>query len=244
MNKILIITLAGILGMASCRDSHNQDLKQQTINAEQDKMDLSDCNIRFDGVTFTKSLNGGDSLINVSDSVMTFYCSEGRDLFNDPNGKLSNHSIPGILTEVDNTKPFTISVKVKPEFTPEGTYNAADILVFASDSLYQKLCFEQDERGTHRVVSVRTVGTSDDNNHDVIAQDFVFLKISSDTQTIASYYSLDGAEWHMVRLYKNNYPANIMVGLSNQAPKKGSCESVFTDLQFNQSNVADFRMGK
>ena len=42
MNKILIITLAGILGMASCRSSHNQDLKQQTINAEQDKMDLSD----------------------------------------------------------------------------------------------------------------------------------------------------------------------------------------------------------
>lgn len=75
--------------------------------------------------------------------------------------------------------------------------------MFANDSLYQKLCFEQDERGAHRVVSVRTVGTSDDNNHDAITQDFVFLKISSDTQTIASYYSTDGKEWRMVRLYKD-----------------------------------------
>lgn len=244
MKKFLIITLTGILGMASCQNSQNQSAEQQPVESQQSLMALTDCDIRFDGVTFSKSLNGGDSLVNVKDSVMTFDCSEGRDIFNDPNGKLSNHTVPAILAQVDNTKPFTMQVKVKPEFTPEGTYNAGEILVFANDSLYQKLCFEQDERGAHRVVSVRTVGTSDDNNHDAITQDFVFLKISSDTQTIASYYSTDGKEWRMVRLYKNSYPANIMVGLASQAPKKGSCQSQFTDLHFDQSNVADFRMGE
>lgn len=244
MNKAIIIAFGMILGMTSCQKTCNPDAEQQSINDRLTGMTFSDCNIRFDGVTFTKSLNGGDSLVTVRDSVMTFDCSEGGDLFNDPNGKLSNHTVPAIFADVDNTKPFTISVKVKPEFTPDGTYNAADLLVMVNDSLYQKLCFEQDERGAHRVVSVRTVGTSDDNNHDVINQDFVFLKISSDTRTIASYYSLDGHEWHMVRLYKNNYPEKIMIGLAGQAPVKGSCQSVFTDLHLDQSNVADFRMGE
>ena len=36
--------------------------------------------------------------------------------------------------------------------------------------------FEQDERGKHRVVTVRTVGTSDDNNHEVIKQDNIYYK--------------------------------------------------------------------
>lgn len=234
---------SGILGMISCTNSGNQAPGRQDIDTEQNQMALADCNIRFDGVTFTKSLNGGDSLVNVNDSVMTFYSPEGRDIFNDPNGKLSNNTIPVILTEVDNTKPFTMSVRVEPGFTPGGTYNAAEILVFANDSLYQKLCFEQDERGSHRVVSVRTVGTSDDNNHDAIDQKSVFLKVSSDTQTIASYYSIDGLEWHMVRLYRNEYPEKMMIGLASQSPVKDGCRSIFTDLRFDQSNVKDFRMG-
>ena len=133
---------------------------------------------------------------------------------------------------------------MKPGFTPDGTYNAADLLVFANDSLYQKLCFEQDERGGHRIVSVRTVGTSDDNNHDLMNVDQVFMKISSDTQTIASYYSIDGKEWQMVRLYKNNYPDKLLIGIASQAPTKGNCLSYFSDMHLDRSNVTDFRLGE
>lgn len=46
---------------------------------------------------------------------------------------------------------------MKPGFTPEGLYNAADLVVMANDTLYQKFCFEQDERGKHRVVALRTM---------------------------------------------------------------------------------------
>ncbi len=207
-------------------------------------MSLTDCNIEFDGVKFTKSLNGGDSLVTVEDSVLKFACGEGRDIFSDPNGKISNHTVPAIFTEIDNTKPFTLKAKVTPGFTPDGTYNAADIIVFANDSLYQKLCFEQDERGNHRIVSVRTVGSSDDNNHDVVTEESIYLKISSDSRTIASYYSIDGQEWRMVRLYKNGYPAKLLVGIASQAPTKGSCMSTFANLCLEQNNVADFRMGE
>lgn len=233
-----------MFALVACQQSPQQKSDTAFTSETTSKMELADCDIDFDGVKFSKSLNGGDSLVHVQDSILTFSCSEGRDIFNDPNGKLSNHTIPAILTEVDNTKPFTFSVKVRPGFTPYGTYNAADLLVFANDSLYQKLCFEQDERGNHRVVSVRTVGTSDDNNHDIISEDSVYLKISSDTETIASYYSIDGMEWHMVRLYKNKYPANLLIGIASQAPVKGECISVFYDMVLSQDNVSDFRMGE
>ncbi len=244
MNKSIIMAFGLMFALVSCQQHPQSKSDTSSTTEEISKMNLTDCDINFDGVKFTKSLNGGDSLVHVQDSILTFSCSEGRDIFNDPNGKLSNHTIPAILAEVDNSKPFTLSVKVRPGFTREGTYNAADLLVFANDTLYQKLCFEQDERGNHRVVSVRTVGTSDDNNHDVISGDSVYLKLSSDTETIASYYSVDGKEWYMVRLYRNEYPANLLLGIASQAPVKGECTSVFTDLTFSQDNVTDFRMGE
>ena len=197
-------------------------------------------------VTFTNALNGADKYVNVLDNgALEFKCPEGLDFFIDPNeGKLTNITLPALLTKVDNTKPFTFTAKVTPEFTPDGLYNAADLLVYANDSLWQKLCFEQDEYGSHRIVSVRTDGTSDDNNHDKLDVKSVFLKISSDTRTIASYYSIDNNEWHMVRLYKNYYPDSLYVGVSSQCPKHGSCTSLIEDVTLNVDNVKDFRMGK
>lgn len=130
-------------------------------------------------------------------------------------------------------------------FTEDGLYNAAALFVYASDSLYQKFCFEQDERGNHRVVTVRTVGTSDDNNHEVFNDaKFIWYKISSDARTIASYYSLDGQQWQLVRLYKNAYPDTLYLGICSQAPQSDECVSVFDQLLLTTDNVCDFRMGE
>ncbi len=68
-------------------------------------------------------------------------------------------------------------------------------------------------------------------------------KISSDTHIIGSYYSLDGKEWQLVRLYKNNYPKNLLVGFSSLAPRKGECVCEFSELSKSTNNVSDFRLG-
>ncbi|WP_349875607.1 DUF1349 domain-containing protein, partial [Bacteroides cellulosilyticus] len=72
----------------------------------------------------------------------------------------------------------------------------------------------------------------------------VYLKISSDTKTIASYYSIDKKRWNMVRLYKNYYPKNIYLGISSQCPQKGSCTSRFEEISLSHDNVSDFRLGE
>lgn len=199
MNKSMIfLVLMGALTMQGCQQKAGDSVQTGTGDAkvETTVTDLRVCEVRLGDLTFTHALNGGDTCVEVRDKeVLAFRCTEGRDMFCDPNeGKLTNNTVPALFMEVDNTRPFTFTAKVTPEFTENGLYNAADLLVFANDTLWQKLCFEQDERGQHRIVTVRTQGTSDDNNHEKLTASVVYLKFSSDTHTLASYYSLDKKE--------------------------------------------------
>ena len=239
--KKIIFSAAIVLALTACG---NKQTENQTAEVANPKM--TECDLTFGNVHFTKALNGADQQVSDSAGVVTFRAKPNADYFNDPNdGKLSQDDSAILLTEVDNTKPFTFSAKMKPGFTKDGLYNAAVLFVYADDTLWQKFCFEQDERGNHRVVTVRTVGKSDDNNHEVFNDvESIFYKISSDTRTIASYYSLDGKEWQMVRLYENNYPEKLYLGICSQAPQSEECVSTFEQLSLTTDNVGDFRMGE
>jgi len=237
---------ATVLMAAACAQNGQQATNQENQNPDSARVSGTECDITVGDIHFTRAINGADTLVTVGpDGEVTFRAGEKKDFFCDPNGKLSNNTAPILLTEIDNTKPFTLQARVRPEFTTEGLYNAGVLYLYVHDNLWQKFCFEQDERGLHRVVTVRTVGTSDDNNHDVVkGQDYVYFKYSSDTHTIASFYSLDGKEWQMVRLYRNEYPAKLWVGISNQCPQDTASVSHFTELHLSQEAVSDFRMGE
>lgn len=240
MKKYFFIVMAALMTVA-CSDKKADQPAQV-----QEKSRLTECNVTLNGLHFTRSLNGAEKQVSDSAGIVTFRAKPQTDFFCDPNGKISQDDAAILFMEIDNKKPFTYSAKVKTGFTPEGTYSAAVLFVYANDSLWQKLCFEQDERGKHRVVSVRTIGTSDDNNHEVVddEMEYVYFKISSDTQTIANYYSLDGKTWQMVRLYKNEYGDKAYLGIYSQAPQSDECISTFKDLQLTTNNVGDFRLGE
>lgn len=239
-SKKLMVSALTIFSLTACTPS--SEVAEE--NAYEPAFRIEDCDVKLGGIHFTKMVNGADKQVCPTDTAIRFIAPEGTDLFIDPNeGKLTKATAKILLTEIDNSKPFTFSGRLKPGFTENGLYNAANLMIVANDTLWQKLCFEQDERGKHRVVTVRTVGTSDDNNHEVIEQDNIYYKISSDTHTIASYYSLDGKEWQMVRLYKNDYPKELFIGICSQAPVHGECVSEFSELSLSTDNVSDFRLG-
>ena len=239
MRKNIIFPIIFIVSsiLISCQTNRSQ------LEGKEGK--ISSCNIPMDNIIFTYAVNGADTCVTVLDNgALEFQCNEGLGFFCDPNeGKLTNNTLPILLVPVDNTRPFTLTAKVTPGFTEEGTYNAADLFVYVNNSFWQKLAFEQDEYGNHRIVSVITQGTSDDSNHDKINEPFVYLKISSDTNTIANYYSIDKKNWYMVRLYENQYPDSIYLGISSQCPKSGVCTSIIEDIILSHDNVKDFRMG-
>lgn len=240
MKKHLIVFTFSALALVACQQTKNESME----TSHRPAFEVEACDVTLGGIHFTRMINGADKQVSEEEGIVRFTAPEGTDLFIDPNGgKLTQTSAKILFTEIDNTKPFTFSARIKPGFTEEGLYHQGNLVVLANDTLWQKFCFEQDERGKHRVVTVRTVGTSDDNNHEVITQDFIYYKISSDTHTIASYYSLDGKQWQMVRLYKNTYPKNLLVGFSSLAPVKGECVCEFSELSKSTDNVSDFRLG-
>lgn len=198
--------------------------------------------IALPGITFDLALNEADRHVRIADNKLTLSSPAKRDNFRDPNGKLSNNSAPMLLSAVDNTKPFTFVAKVTPTFLE--TYDAGALYVWVRDDLWLKMAMERDERRRTRLVTVRTTGTSDDNNHDVVSAPSVYMKISSDATTIAFYYSLDAKEWQLIRLFKNEYPEKIWLGVSSQSPVGNGNASIFEEVSLTRTSVADFRLGK
>jgi len=211
----------------------------QQASAQESKSEA--CHIALPGITFTRSLNGAAAHAKVNDGKLTLTSEAKRDNFRDPDGKLSNNSAPVLLTEVDNKKPFTLTAKITPTFLK--TYDAGTLYIWVKDDLWLKLAMELDERQKTRMVSVRTTGTSDDNDHDVVTAKSVYMKISSDTTTVGFYYSLDKKTWQLIRLFKNDYPSSIWVGISTQSPIGNGTSAVFEDLSLTQQSVSNFRLG-
>ncbi|MFC0781203.1 DUF1349 domain-containing protein [Flavobacterium sp. HJSW_4] len=242
-NAIIILSLSALTSCNNKNETAKTAMKEET-KTDSAFVNGSPCDIKLSSIHFTKAVNGADSLIKTeANEKVIFKAGEKSDYFSDPDGKLSNTTAPMLLSKVDNTKPFTLTAKVTPEFTEKGLYNAGVLYIYVNDSFYQKFCFEQDERGNHRIVTVRTMGTSDDNNHDVVKEPSVYMKITSDTKTVASYYSLDKKNWQMVRLYKNNYPKEIWMGISTQCPMEKGTQSIFEEINLEEKSVADFRLG-
>lgn len=252
-NLSVFPAMLGMVLLGSCSNNKTSDVSSTntapaatgTAAGDSARVSGEPCDIKLANIHFTKAVNGADTLVKVdSNERMAFRVGSKKDFFSDPNdNKLSNNTAPILLARVDNTKPFTLVSRVIPGFTEKGLYNAGVLYIYVHDNFWQKHCFEQDERGNHRIVSVRTVGTSDDNNHDVVKGPSAYMKISSDTRTVASYYSLDNKTWQLVRLYKNNYPAQIWLGVSAQCPVDTGTVSHFEGISLTQNSVKDFRLG-
>lgn len=225
-----------VIALVSCSKTNN---KQPLAQSET----LTPCDITFGDVHFTRQKNNAVKGVSVSGDTLKFVAGAQTDYFLSPSGGVVNSS-PVIFTEINNTNPFTFTAKVEPQFTKTGTYSAGVLYAYENDTHCQKMCFEQDEYGEHRVVTVRTIETSDDNNHQSTTSPSVYMRLSSDGKQLGSYFSEDGKTWHMARLYKNDFPKRMLLGLSSQSPKDDSHTCYFTEVSIVPRAVADFRNGK
>jgi Uncharacterized conserved protein len=199
------------------------------------------CFVKFSGIEFMKSFNGAKDLATVEGDELTLKCNAKCDNFIDPDGKLSNHNAPILLTKIDNQSPFTFTSKVTPTFLDK--YDSGALFIYLNKKWWFKFAFERDERKRTRAITVRTIETSDDNDHDIIDSTSMYMKISSDTKTIGFYYSLDTISWQLVRLFRNDYPNEIWIGFSTQSPMGNGTSSTFGECSFTQASITDFRMG-
>lgn len=230
MLRKILFSVAPLLAVCAPPEGSAQDLGDKAIS------------IVLPGINFTRSLNGAADGTKVSDGKLTLTSAAKRDNFRDPNGKLSSNTAPVLLAEVDNKKPFTLTARITPTFLE--TYDAGALYIWVKDDLWLKMAMEMDERRRTRMVTVRTAGTSDDNNHDVVTAKNVYMKMSSDTRTVGFYYSLDRQAWQLIRLFKNDYPDKVWLGISAQSPVGNGTSATFEELTLTQTSIADFRLGE
>ncbi|MCC6724857.1 MAG: DUF1349 domain-containing protein [Saprospiraceae bacterium] len=192
---------------------------------------------------FEQALNGpAGGFATVEGNTITMKAGKQTDFFIEPGTPPYEFAnAPLLLKTLDNTKPFTFSCKTTP--THKVKYDAGMAFIFVDEKNWLKFAFEADERLNRRLVTVKTADFSDDNNHDAVKSDFVYLKISSDTKVVGFYYSLDNKEWQLVRVFKNEYPPVIRVGIGTQSPAGEGNSSIFEAIQFSEQSVKDFRMG-
>lgn len=194
------------------------------------------------GIHFTRSLNGAAERTRVDGDKIVLTSAAKTDNFRDPGGKEASNTAPLLLSKVDNTRPFTLTTRITPGFLQ--TYDAGALYIWVKDDLWLKMAMEQDERKRVRMVTVRTSGTSDDNNHDVVSAKTVHMKISSDTHTVGFYYSVDGTSWQLIRLFRNEYPAVIWLGISAQSPVGNGTQALFENVELKRESIVDFRLGQ
>lgn len=194
------------------------------------------------GVVFERALNGGDGAATVGQDDLSLRSGPKTDFFRETDGTTAYGNAPVLLSRVDNTRPFTFTVRVAPVLTE--TYDAGALYLWVREDKWLKFAFERDERGLSRIVTVRTDGTSDDNNHDAVAAPAVHLRISSDTRSIGFYYSRDAKSWQLVRVFRNDYPAALWLGLSAQSPLGGGNIARFSEMRMTPGSIKDFRAGE
>lgn len=211
-------------------------------SCDKNTINLSDCQIVINEVQFSKSLNEGSKLTNsIAKDSIAINSGAKTDFFNAPNGTEKYANAPMVLKPINNKEPFTFTIKVSPQFSE--TYDAGAIYMFNNNEKWLKFAFEMDERKLTRIVTVRTNGTSDDNNHDIINEKSVYLKISSDVESIAYYYSIDNVNWQLVKVYKNDFPSETYIGISSQSPLGKGITTTFEYATLAKSAVKDFRLG-
>jgi regulation of enolase protein 1 (concanavalin A-like superfamily) len=194
------------------------------------------------GIDFTLALNGAEALVKREGDRLVLSSPAKRDNFRNPDGSDAVINAPMLLSQIDNTQAFTLTARVKPSL--DSTYDAGALYIWVREDRWLKMAMERDERQRTRLVSVRTEGTSDDNNHDVVTAGSVYMRISSDTRTVGFYYSLDNDQWQLIRLYRNAYPERIWLGISSQSPVGDGNTTTFDALSLTQTAIADFRLGK
>ena len=235
MKKLIFLFLISQLLLTACQNS-----KTETTTG--DIAPMEDISVTFSGIHFTKSANDAIKYYNLTDSCLTVDAITGSNYFISPDGGRSEATAPILLTEIDNTQPFTFTTRLESKISK--IYDAGTVYIYLDNSRWLKYAFECDEKYRFRVVTVRTEGSSDDNNHDIINQDYVFFRISSNTKQIGFYYSTDAVNWNLARIYRNEYPAKIWLGISSQSPKEGNNPAHFSDMSLTHNYINDHRLGE
>jgi uncharacterized protein len=172
---------------------------------------------------------------------LTILAGEKTDLFVDPQHAYDVVNSPKAVFSPADT--FLLSAKANVHFVSD--YDAAVLVLYAGDKDWAKLCFEYSPQKIPFVVSVVNNGISDDCNHVAINGNTVYLRVSGlGNHVFAFHYSTDGKKWNLVRYFSLGTSKEIRTGFSSQSPTGHSCQSIFSEINYQPHFLKDIRNGE
>ena len=137
---------------------------------------------------------------------------------------------------------FLLSARVTVDFA--GTYDAGVLVVYESDEVWSKLCFEYSPQREPMVVSVVTRDVSDDCNSFVVDGMSVWLRVARVGPAYAFHASTDGSSWSFVRHFALEAGSEPSVGFAAQSPTGEGCEVTFEQIAYQAVHLGDLRSGE
>ena len=162
------------------------------------------------------------------------------DWFVDPSGERPPR-LDGAALVGEAAGDYVLSARVGVRFG--ATFDAGVLVLFASETLWAKLCFELSPHDGPMIVSVVTRGTSDDANGFAVNGDEVWLRIARIGRAFAFHASDDGEAWSLVRHFTLGDGADPEVGFEAQSPTGDGCQVRFDDIRFEPHRLVDLRDG-
>ena len=174
-----------------------------------------------------------------ADHVLAITAGPQTDLFIDPQQTAAFTNAPRLL--FTPTGDYTLQARVRVAFA--ATFDAGVLLLYASDRLWAKLCFEFSPQQQPMVVSVVTRDYSDDANAVVVPDQTVLLRVARLGPACAFHWSPDGTFWHFVRHFRLPGAAALALGFAAQSPTGSGCTAAFTEIAFRVGRLSDLRSG-
>lgn len=188
--------------------------------------------LRWSGRPESWSVEGPDAL--------SIRAGGHTDWFVDPGTGTTVISAPALLMPAPGS--WMLRARVSAEH--RATFDAAVLVVRASDRAWAKLCLERSPQGEVMVVSVVTRGSSDDCNGVVVGEDPVHLRVSRLGRAYAFHHSRDGARWDLVRYFALDEEGEPEVGFLAQSPTGEGCTARFEGIAFVSGAPGDIRSGE
>jgi regulation of enolase protein 1 (concanavalin A-like superfamily) len=137
---------------------------------------------------------------------------------------------------------FQLSARVGVDFRSQ--YDAGVLLLWIDDRHWAKFCFELSPASEPMVVSVVTLGVSDDANAFVVPGRSVWLRISRVDRVYAFHASTDSIAWQLVRVFSlGDRLLDHEVGFEAQSPTGDGCTVSFDEIRFTRQRLSDLRDG-
>lgn len=119
--------------------------------------------------------------------------------------------------------------------------DAACVIVWASKTIWAKLCVERISSGEYAVVTVVTNTFSDGAHGEPLVTSDCHLKLSRKGNEFAMHYSKNGEQWKLARYFcLDKCPAEMSIGVCAQSPLTKGCTVEFLYLHLAKDAPKSF----